>query len=327
MLKNYTLQAKLALLIITLSLSFFTASSGQSFRFGYLFAPGATIGGEYAMPATVNDSLSFDLARYRAQLTIPLKTKVKTDLNFDKLKKLDFSGVDLKARQDFLMFNYGQRYPGFEGFATDNQNIHTVSVGYTGISAGLRKGIWIYSANIYLAESAESFGTGFRPNALLYGVRVRLNNLKFIYFYGAGAVYNFGQFLPVPIFGFTNKIGKNLRLTAILPVQVSLSYKLSKTFKVEQINTLSGFNPVYVTAASQMNFRHVKSNITFLMKLDKGFSASLEGGYSWWRGLNVYDKPFHFQSDFDMKPAPYLSLNINYNLGRGLLESKLEGVD
>lgn len=288
--------------------------SAQSLNLGFLFRPGIVVGGEYTGDAAINDTASFGITKYRMQATIPLKTKLGVNL-----KKLD-----LKASQTFLTFNSSLRQPTFSNYSFQNQNIYTFSAGITSLTAGIRNGIWLYSGNVYFSESANTLG--LRPNALGYIAKIKLNDLKFVYFYGAAAVYNFGKPLAIPIAGFSTKLTSNVRLTAILPVQLKLSYTLTKKSNIELASTVSGFNAVYRDSSDiVLNYRHLKNNFVFNTKLASHLKLSVEAGVSTLRKITVIKSDGY--PSLSPGVAPYVSASINYTFGKSLFGMKLEGVD
>lgn len=284
------------------------------------------MGGEYTFSSAINDSTNFSISKYRMQAVIPLHTKVKANIDWDKVKELKLKeSVTLKARQDFITVNYSLRSPTTTLF--DQQKIHTAAFGYTGISAGLKNGIWLYSANLYFSESSKSYQSALQPNFLGYAARIRVKNLKFVYFYGAALVYNQQLLLPVPIAGFTTKLNSRIRLTAILPVQINANYKLSKKYAVGVNTSLSGFNAVFrSTNLRNINYSHIKSFIYMSAQLNNKFQLYVEGGYSYTRKLKLY------QTDdciyvYRASPTPYIALNLKFRLGEGLIQTRLDGVD
>jgi len=290
--------------------------SSQSLNLGFLFKPGVTLGGEYTAPAALNDSTDFQINKYRAQLTLPLKTKIGVDL-----KKLD-----LKASQTFLMFNTSVREPSFTNSLIEKQSIYTISTGITHLTAGIRNGVWLYSGNIYMSESAKTIGIKPQINGLGYIARIRIPSINFIYFYGAAAVYNFGRPLAIPIAGFRYKFDKKWVLTMVLPVQAKLAYKIKKGHNIAIGTTLSGFNAIYRDQNDVlMNYRQLKNHLIFNSTISDKINLSIEGGLSAWR--NIEFRTNDNSTDYNIKSALYGSISLNYTFGKSLLDMKLEGID
>ena len=308
---------KLSTLLIAILVSMNCYS--QSLNLGFLFKSGITVGGEYTGPAAFQnpDTANFQINKYRIQATIPLKTKLGVDLK----------NLDLKASQTFLTFNTSIRQPTFENINFENQSIYTFSTGITSLSAGIRNGIWLYSGNVYMSESAQTIGNKPNINALGYVARIRIPKLRFIYFYGAAAVYNFGKFIPAPIAGFRAKLNNKFTFTLVLPVQAKLSYKIKKGHNLEFGSTLSGFNSVYRDINDVfMNYRQLKNHVVFNSSISSQMKLSIEAGLSSWRNISFRDLDDNV-TDFNITATPYGSISLNYTFGKSLFDMKLEGVD
>jgi len=298
----------------------------QSIHVGFLFKPGLSIGTEYTLPAEINDTAKFQISKYRAQLVLPIRTKMGISL-----KKLD-----AKASQLFLTFNTSLRRPDI-GLFNEKQSIYTIALGLTGLSASIRSGLWVYSANLYFSESKGSISS-LTPNFLGYVARIRLNNLRFIYFYGAGLVYNQGRILPVPLLGFTYKLNKDWRVTLIFPVQAKLTCKFSKKTTINIISTLSGFNAVFRENSYfgenflTINYSHLKNNVSFNYKFNSNLVIIAEAGVTTLRKLSFLEKSKVYfihepKEAYTIKIAPYAGVSLYYNFGNSLFENKIEGVD
>ncbi|MBW8051014.1 MAG: hypothetical protein FVQ77_11890 [Cytophagales bacterium] len=292
----------------------------QSIHVGFLFKPGLSIGTEYTLPAEINDTAKFQISKYRAQLVLPIRTKMG----------ISFKKLDAKASQLFLTFNTSLRRPDI-GLFDEKQSIYTIALGLTGLSASIRSGLWVYSANLYFSESKGTISSP-TPNFLGYVARIRLNNLRFIYFYGAGLVYNQGRVLPVPLLGFTYKLNKDWRVTMIFPVQAKLTCKFSKKVSINLISTLSGFNAVFRESSYfgedflAINYSHLKNNVSFNYKFKSNFKVIAEAGITTFRRLSFLDAK-EVKEAYSIRTAPYAGVSLYYNFGNSLFESKIEGVD
>ena len=304
-------------IIFSLILLFPLQHKAQNLNLGFLFRPGVTVGGEHTQQSALTDSSTFGLNKYRFQATIPLKTKLN----------VDFKNLDIKASQTFLTFNASLRTPNFSDNSIENQNIQTYSAGITSLRAGLFSGLWVYSANVYVSENKESMKSNPQINGMGYLARIKLNNLKFIYFYGLGAVSNYGKINAIPLAGFTTKISKKVRLTTILPLQINLSRKISNSSKITLGSNISGFNSVYRNGTDELlNYRHLKNHLTLQTKIAKHGTLSLEGGYSAFRKISLL-KNGNESFTYKPKATPYLNVTFNYSIGKSLFGIKLDGVD
>lgn len=314
---HYKIQISIFFLLV-----FSCKATSQSFNFGFLFKPGITVGAEYNPEATFADSGSFSYMKYRTQLTIPLKTKLDVSL-----KKLDIS-----SSQTFFTFNTSVRDSKI-GFGNEqfHSNIYTGSVGITLLKAGLRKGIWLYSANLSISESENSIQSNPKLNFLGYLVHIKLGGLKFIHFYGAAAVYNQGKFIPAPILGFNVKLAKKTRWMLILPIQSKITYKISNKNSVDFAVTLSGFNSVvkdkFLTNETEaiLNYRHLKTFIGYNQKIGKTFRLITEFGFSSLRTLKFSESLY--DNSYKISPTPYIAVSLQIKFNKSLLDNFAEGVD
>lgn len=289
----------------------------QSLKLDFLFRPGVTMGMDHYTPSSFRDSSKFSMNKYRFQATIPLRTKF--NLNLNKL--------DVNASQTILTLNASSRTPQFENSSIESQNIYTFAAGITNLKVGLRNGLVLYSANVYVAENPNTLKSDPQINALGYVAKIKLNNLKFIYFYGLAAGYNYERPILLPLAGFTTRVAKDLRITAILPLQTTLTYKVDKKTKINLGTTISGFNSVYRDQSNELlNYRQLKNFISVDYKLSRKAKLHLEGGYATWRKMNFREGKNDLY-DFKVNPGPYMSINLNYSIGKSLFGLQLDGMD
>lgn len=291
--------------------------SAQSLKLGFLFRPGITLGTDYSQAASFRDTSNYSLAKYKLQATIPLGTKVKLNLN----------KLDLNASQTFLTLNASQRNPGFSNSDIQNQKLITLAAGITRLQVGIRNGLWLYSANVYVTENKTSLKESPQLNALGYLAKIKLNNLKFIYFYGLAGGYNYKKPILLPIGGFTTKIGKKFRMTAILPIQANFSYKANKKASIGIGSTFSGFNSMFREGTNLvLNYREIRSYASINYKISRNWKLNFEGGLSSWRKMTFRDQN-NTLYDFPIESSLYGSINFQYNFGKSLFGIKLDGVD
>lgn len=302
------------LIIIFLCLSSVNQLFAQSFHVDFLFNPGTTFGTDYLFPSAINDSTDFQLIKYKLQFVKPLKTKFGVDL-----KNFDFKKMDAKANQVFLTSKLNVSQPAL----SDNnyfENIYKGEIGIMAITASIRNGIWIYSANIYAEENGTTLKESFTPNFRGYIANINIKNLKFIYFYGVGLAINQGKFYPVPVFGFRTKIAPKLRAELIVPVHVKLNYEISNKVNLDLASYFSGINAIYREGSAfqgndnTLNLRQLKIYLGLNAKLGKHYKLKTEVGYA---GLQKIDA---LSSDYNQKvqAAPYLSISFNYHFGKSV---------
>jgi len=290
---------------------------GQSFNVNFLFNPGITLGSEYLTPTAINDSIDFKLNTQTVQFVIPLKTKFGVKgLTF---KDFSFKKLDAKASQLFLTSKVSASEPLY----TENNTfstIYTVDIGFTAVSASIRKGIWLYSANIYFSENTKTLTKNPVPNFRGYMAKVKIKSLDFIYFYGGSIIVNQGKFIPVPLFGFRKSLSPKINTLLIFPVQATINYKASKKIKLNLGVNFKGLNPIYREGSALQNndntynFRQLKTFIGVNGKLGKHIKLTSEFGYSSLQKIYGVSSG----SSQSVAPTPYVSISLNYHFGKSV---------
>ncbi len=304
---------------ITLFIYFGSIASliAQSLNVGFLFSPGVTFSTDYLMPSAINDSTDFQLTRYNFQVSQPLKTKI--GIKGLSLKDFSFKKLDAKASQLFLNYGFTVVQPNVD----ENGNFETIykpKIGFTAITASIRKGIWIYSANIYAEESAESIGKDFTPNARGYILNVKTKNLKTFYFYGGGLAVHQGRVIPFPILGLRSRLSKKIKTEIILPVQIAFNYEFNKKVNIDLMAQFSGLNSIYRNGSGYsdnhqtVNYRQLKTFLSLNAKLGKHYKVRIEGGYSSLQHLYSWTA----KTSQQIESAPYVGISLNYNFGKSV---------
>ncbi|MBL4594781.1 MAG: hypothetical protein JKX68_13350 [Flavobacteriales bacterium] len=305
---------KKTFLIVGFLVSLSTQVNAQSFHIDFLFHPGATVGAEYLFPSAINDSVDFQLTKYKFQVTQPLKTKFGIDL-----KGFNFKKMDAKASQVFLSYNLSVTQPS----VTDNgfyENIYTGGFGITAITASIRKGIWLYSANVFASENSTTLKENFTPNARGYIANVKIKNLKFIYFYGGGLLFFEGKLYPFPVLGFRAKLSSKLRAELVLPISAKINYKVNKKLNLDLATAFSGINAIFREGSAlqgddnTMIFSRLKTYFGVNAKLGKQYKIKTELGYSMLQRIDGLSIGYTQNID----PSPYISVSINYNFGKSV---------
>lgn len=289
----------------------------QSFNANFLFNPGITLGSEYLMPSTINDSTDFQLSKYNFQFSQPLKTKVGVK-GLD-LKNFSFKKLDAKASQFFLNYNLSVIQPTITG---DNkyENLYKGGFGFTAITASLKKGIWMYSANVYATENNTTLTNFFTPNFKGYIANIKTKNLKTFYIFGGGLLVHQGQFIPFPLLGLKTKLEKKLRMEIILPVHIKFNYRINKKVSIDAVVNYNGINTVYRAGSAYkstdqtINIRQLKTYMALNAKVSKHFKLKLEAGYSSFQRFYSWKT----KSSESIDAAPYVGVSINYNFGKSV---------
>ncbi|MCB9360145.1 MAG: hypothetical protein H6587_01310 [Flavobacteriales bacterium] len=298
---------------LILYLGTLVSTFSQSLQLDFLFSSGLTYSSEFHGAAQVNDSVDFNFNKHQLQFVLPLKTKINLDL-----KKLDFKKMNLSSSQLFLTSKIGLNQSSFTDKSSNT--IYKASIGITGLNAGLRQGVWIYSANLFIDESDKSYNGNLVPNFRGYGARVKVKSFDFIYFYGAGLVVNQGKFFPVPILGFQKKVAKNLKARIVFPIEAKLNYKANAKLNFDVGANFDGVNTIYRSGSvfkdtdGSINYRQLKSYIAINSKIAKQVKLKLEGG------LSVAQQYAMIHKDYseNIGTSYYIAFTLNYQFGKSL---------
>lgn len=316
---------KNTILILFLTLGIAESSFSQALSLDFLFNPGVTGGFEYLVPSSINDSTDFQLSKFHLQFSQPLKTKVGVK-GLD-LKNFSFKKLDAKASQFFLNYNFSVLQPNI----TDNnsyENIYKGGFGFTAITASFRKGIWMYSANVYASENS-SLSKSFTPNFRGYVANVRTKNLKTFYVFGGGLLVHQGKFIPFPLLGLKTKLASKLRTEIILPVHVKLNYRFNKKVSLDAVAHYNGINTVYRQGGAfsnsdhTINLRQLKTFLALNTKMGKHYKVKVEAGYASFQRFYSWQN----KSSQSIDPSPYLGVTINYNFGKSIFGNFMNQTD
>ncbi|MGB0524398.1 MAG: DUF6268 family outer membrane beta-barrel protein [Flammeovirgaceae bacterium] len=286
-----------------------------------LFRPGARVGVQYMPTDLVEKEVPFGYSQLRSTLIIPMGGAANLDL-----KKLKAS-----ARQQFLTFNFGARQYELGNQGTKRE-VGNFSLGFTGVSLSTNSGIWAYTVH---AGILNDFAIQEQqPFAMAAVMKIKIKGLNRQDFFGGGLIYAGKRLFPVPLIGIRRKLAKKLHITAIFPVQIDLSKKLSKRTRLSWLNTWNGFstNMEYVTNGSPQNalfaFSALRSSLIFQWKLSNNLRLMLEGGMNTWSNVRVFDSNRDNEwVDADANFTPYVGVTARFNFGKSLVGSQLFGND
>ncbi|MBW6481880.1 MAG: hypothetical protein K0B10_02350 [Vicingaceae bacterium] len=285
----------------------------QSFHVNNIFNPGLTIGTDYPLSASLNDTSDFQLIRYKIQLVKPVRTRYGV-----ALEDFDVKDPNAKASQMFVATKFSVAHPSITNSHYDN--VYKGELEFTAITASNKNGIWVYSANLYAEESSTSFHKNFMPNIKVYTAFVNIQHLKFVYFYGATILVNQGRFYPLPLFGFRAILSQRLKLEFLIPVHIKLNYELTEKLNLDLAGYFSGINAIKREGSAlqkndnTLNLRELKIYLALNTKLAEHYKLKVEFGYASMRKIH------RLTTDFkqDLTSAPYISFSLNYNFGNSV---------
>lgn len=310
------------ILLISIFIAITSNINAQSFNLDFLFGPGLTLGADNIPNSSINDSTDFQFTKYKGQYVHPLKTKFGVK-GLD-LKNFSFKKLDAKASQLFL----NSRFSIIQPTLSQNnfyENVYNATLGITAITASIKNGIWLYSANIYFSENETTLTKSPMPNFLGYIANIRITSIKFMYYYGMSLTVNQGKIFPIPIFGFSAKLAPQLNATLLFPVQAKITYKPNNKIKFDVAATFDALNSVYREGNSfqdnnnSLNYRQLKTYLGLTTKINKNFELILEGGYASFKKINAIHSDYSQSIDASM----YGSISIRYRFGKSIFDNFL----
>jgi Domain of unknown function (DUF6268) len=286
----------------------------QSFDVRNIFNSGATGGIEYLPSSSINDSINFQLTKYKVQFVKVLRTK-EVDI-----EDFDVECSDARANQLFLTTKFSIAKPSL---SVDNyfEDIYSGEIELTYITASRRRGVWLHAANLGATESEESFKKYFTPNFRAYSVYAHAKNLKFVPFIGPGIALNQGRVFALPVFGFWTKLTPEFTAEIIVPIHVKIKYNLANKVEFELATSYSGIHAIYREGSkykgndNTINLQQLKSHLGINTRLSKYYEIKVELGYAFLQEIDP------LSSDLSQKisPMPYFNISFNYNFGNSIL--------
>lgn len=304
------------------------ASFSQSFDLVQIFRPGIKIGAEYMPDAKFEhaDSLKFGSRRGNIQIIVPLQSRVDMSLK----------NLDIRAKQTFWTINASYREPSIS-FIEKQRQLYTFSMGITGLKAGLRSGLWFYTAQIGMSEDANTLNE-WKPTFGGLLVKFHVINLKSAFIYGAGAFYNNKQFIPAPIFGYYRRFSKKANFLAVLPAQIRFGYNPSKSVGMSWQVSPAGFRSGFSNAAPDaifsnkgerilLNYRQLKLSMGLNIRFSRQSRLLLEGGWLTARQVRFADNAGELLYKHKIQAGAFVGATLQLNLGKAILDSQNFGVE
>ncbi len=320
------------LLLTTLITFVSNLANAQTFevdQIEQLFRPRVKIDGRYLFDSKFKDTSNvFNSKDVNAVFTFPIKTKVDTDIKLDlsslKLKDILKNSVRIKASQTLGMMRVNARQStiGFDSLPTKN-NL-TIAGGVLGAWLTKKYRIGFYSANFAIAEQDKTLPKAVPRFSGLIG-QLHLRGLKRNFFYGVGATYSDGLFLPAPFFGGSEPIGKKFIFNYTLPVQINLQYKDDRRTLITVGVSADGYRTGIDYNKKRMNLNYTSglayANLRY--KLNKNLVMRIEGGYVFYQNLR-YTRTDNLRTNFQLQPGPYAQIGFNVLFGKTIWEKAFE---
>lgn len=293
----------------------------QNNSLSQLFYPNITLSAKSYSGASLGmegANVDYGLTRKAISGFVPIRSEVQVGIGFRKK-------LDIKAVHTVLGVNVAQNDPTI-GQNDPSTGFKTVALSIIQMQASMRERLWVYGGGIGFSESNETF---FTPQPFFWGggARMRVLGLHTQILYGSAVVFN-QKFRIVPVFGFNKKMGKNWRVSGILPFQTSVSRKFSDWFNLEATAAMKGYSAGYQQDTGyekvprKDNYQHLNISLSANAHLLKAFNISVEGGFAALRKLNTFNSSNERISTLNPAAGPYIGASVRYITSKSKFSSK-----
>lgn len=293
----------------------------QNNSFSQLFYPNISLSAKSYSKSGLGSSGSsneFGLSRNSISGFMPIRSEVQVGIGFRKK-------FDIKALHTVIGVNIAQNEPSL----TDNINkkgYKSLALSIIQLQASLRERLWIYGGGIGFSESDETF---FTPQPFLWGgaARMRVLGLHTQILYGSAVVFN-QKFRLIPVFGFNKKLGKDWRISGLLPFQTSVNRKFTEWFNLEATAAMKGYSAGYQeqigseNVPRKENYQHLNISLAANTHVLKAFNLSIEGGFAGVRQLRTFNAANDRISDLKPAAGPYIGASVRYITTKSKFSSK-----
>ncbi len=145
--------------------------------------------------------------------------------------------------------------------------------------------------------------------------------------YGSAVVFN-QKFRLIPVFGFNKKLGKDWRVSGILPFQTSVNRKFSEWFNLEASASMKGYSAGYQQdngyekVPRKENYQHLNLSLSANAHVLKAFNLSVEGGFATFRQLRTFNATGERISSYNPSIGPYVGASVRYITSKSKFSSK-----
>jgi hypothetical protein len=297
------------------------SSFSQNNSLSQLFYPNITLSAKSYSNASLGltgSNKEFGLNRNSISGFMPIRSEVQVGIGFRKK-------FDIKAVHTAIGVNIAQNEPNF----TDNNNkkgYKSVALSVIQMQASIRERLWVYGGGIGFSESDETF---FTPQPFLWGgaARMRVLGLHTQILYGSVVAFN-QKFRLIPIFGFNKKLGKDWRISGLLPFQTSVNKKFTDWFNLEATAAMKGYSAGYQETINnekqirKENYQHLNISLSANAHVLKAFNLSVEGGFAGVRQLRTFNAANDRISDLKPVAGPYIGASVRYITSKSKFSSK-----
>ncbi|MGG7662136.1 hypothetical protein [Dyadobacter sp. BHUBP1] len=306
-------------LLTCLLLCLIIPAQAQHFSLSRLFYPNLTLKADYNVPSSLDGTRDYGVSRTGFFGIIPLQSEVQ--LGYSLRKKFD-----LRAVHTVAIAQYTQIQPTFDGKNDPSNGYKTLSLGVIRLQASIKDRLWVYGGGLGMTESNETF---FSPQPFFWGgaARMHILGLRTQFMYGSVLAYN-QKLRFIPVFGINKGLGKDWRVSALLPFMVNANYKATKWFNVDFLAGLSGYSGGFQVqtpeekALRRENYRQIKTGIAANAHLFSVLNVSVEAGVTTFRQLRTFNSARENLSSYTPATTPYIGASVRYITSRSRLSSK-----
>ncbi|TDB69252.1 hypothetical protein EZE20_01220 [Arundinibacter roseus] len=309
-------------LLLFFGLTCLLSVHAQQLGLSRLFYPNVTLRADYVVPGQAAGSQEFGLTRTSGLGIIPIQSEVQAGFSFRKK-------FDLRAVHTVMIGQFTQIQPTFDGTKFPDNGYKTISVGAIRMQASVKDKLWVYGAALGVTESNETF---FTPQPFFWGggARMRIIGLRSQIAYGSILAYN-QKLRFIPIFGINQRLGKQWRVTALLPFMATANYHPTKWFSVDMLAGVSGYSGGFQVQTAEekllrrQNYQHVKLGLAANVHALSVFNVSVEAGLAGFRQLRTFNSARENLTSTAPPATPYVGVSVRYLTSRSKFSSKFMG--
>jgi hypothetical protein len=298
--------------------------AAQQLSLSRLFYPNVTLRAETWPGASLPDNRSFGLSRTSALGLIPIQSEVQASFSFRKK-------LDLRVRHTVLLGQYAQINPTFNDKLQPTNGFKSATLGVIRMQASLRDRLWVYAVGGGLTESNETFFTP-QPHLFGGGARMHVLGVQTQILYGAILTYN-QKFRAVPVFGVNKRFAKDWRITALVPFQADLNYRVKPWLNFDLIGAYGGYSGgLQELSASnaekllrRQNYQQMKFSLAANAHLFSVLNVSVEAGAVGFRKIRTFNSAQENLATESPALGPYVGASVRYITSRSKFSSKMLG--
>ena len=145
--------------------------------------------------------------------------------------------------------------------------------------------------------------------------------------YGSAIAYN-QKLRFIPIFGVNKGLGKQWRLSALLPFAANANYRATKWFNMDMFAGLNGYSGGFQVQMPEEktlrreNYRQIKVGVAANAHLFSVLNVSLEAGVTTFRQLRTFNSARENLTSYTPATTPYIGASVRYITSRSKFSSK-----